>query len=72
MTNTVLLKEKIKNSGLKLSFIAEQMGLSRCGLYHKVNNLRPFNQYEIEKLCCLLKITSVNEKEAIFFAKNVD
>lgn len=72
MTNTVLLKEKIKSSGLKLSFIAEQMGLSRCGLYKKINNLSPFNQYEIEKLCCLLKITSTCEKEAIFFAKFVD
>lgn len=72
MTNTVLLKAKIKSSGLKLQFIAEQMKLSRCGLYKKINNLRPFNQFEIEKLCCLLKITSAREKEAIFFAKNVD
>lgn len=72
MTNTILLKAKIKGSGLKLQFIAEGVGLSRCGLYKKINNLRPFNQYEIEKLCSLLKITSIREKEAIFFAKNVD
>ena len=72
MTNTNLLKEKIKNSGLKMGFIAGFVGLSRSGLNNKINNLRPFNQYEIEKMCVVLRITSTKEKEAIFFAKCVD
>lgn len=72
MTDTVLLKERIARSGLKLRFIAQYMGLSRMGLYNKLNNRRPFNQYEIETLCQLLQIRSAQEKEAIFFAQVVD
>lgn len=72
MTDTVLLKERIARSGLKISFIAQFMGLSRMGLYNKVNNRRPFNQYEIEALCQLLQICSPQEKIAIFFATHVD
>lgn len=71
MTNTELLKERIESSGLKLNFIAQAIGLSRYALYKKVNNQSAFNQYEIEDLCKLLQITSLRDKEAIFFAKNV-
>lgn len=72
MTDTKLLKEWIARSGLKLAYIAQCMGLSRAGLYNKINNRRPFNQYEINKLCQVLHIDSVHDKEAIFFAYNVD
>lgn len=72
MTNTTLLKEKIAQSGLKLTFIAQYMDLSRTGLYHKINNRRPFNQYEIDKLCQVLHIKSMKEIEQIFFARHVD
>ena len=69
MTNTILLKEKIDKSGLKIGFIADFVGISRQLLWRKVNNLTPFNQYEIDKMCEVLRITSLKEKEAIFFAK---
>ena len=72
MTNTNLLNQKIENSGLKISFIADYVGISRQLLWKKIHNKSSFNQYEIEKLCKILKITSLKEKEAIFFAKNVD
>ena len=69
MTNTDLLKEKIEKSGLKMGFIADFVGISRQLLWKKVNNLTAFNQYEIDKMCEVLRITSLKEKEAIFFAK---
>ena len=72
MTDTKLLKERIVRSGLKLAYIAQCMRLSRAGLYNKIHNRRPFNQYEIDKLCQVLQIDSVHDKEAIFFAHNVD
>ena len=72
MTNTILLKEKIARSGLKLTFIAQEIGLSRAGLYNKINNRRQFNQFEIDMLCRLLHIRTAKEKEAIFFARHVD
>lgn len=72
MTNTNLLKLKITASGLKISFIAEFVGISRQLLWKKINNKTPFNQFEIEKMCTILKIEDLTEKEAIFFAENVD
>lgn len=71
MTDTMLLKEKIAQSGLKVGHIANAVGLSRQLLWKKVNNLRPFNQIEIEALCNVLGITTLRDKEAIFFAKRV-
>lgn len=72
MTNTKLLKSKIESSGMKIGFIARTVGLSRQGFWKKVNNFTPFNQCEIESLCNVLRITSLRDKEAIFFAKDVN
>ena len=69
MTNSDLLKQVIEESGLKIGFIASFVGISRQLLWKKVNNLTPFNQYEIDKMCDVLKITSLRQKESIFFAK---
>ena len=69
MTNTKLLKEIINGSGLKMGYIAEFVGISRQLLWKKINNLTSFNQYEIERMCKVLKITDLKRKEAIFFAK---
>lgn len=72
MTNTEKLKEKIESSGLKIGFIAKQLNISRQYFWKKVNNLVPFNQYEIEILCDLLRISTLQERKAIFFAVDVD
>lgn len=69
MTNTDLLKKVIDESGMKISAIAKFVGISRQTLWNKVNNASAFNQYEIEKLCQILKITNIEAKEEIFFAK---
>lgn len=72
LTDSKLLEEYIAKSGLKRTFIAERIGLSRSGLWKKINNLSAFNQYEIENLCSVLGICTVQEKENIFFAQLVD
>lgn len=72
MTNADMLRDKISGSGLKIGFIADFMGISRQTLWKKINNKRPFNQYEIEKLCEILRLFDVTERDAIFFARNVD
>lgn len=69
MTNVEMLKNKIASQGYKLSYVAEQLNLSRAGLYKKLNNKTQFNQFEIETLCDLLSINDLKEKEEIFFAK---
>lgn len=72
MTDTALLKAKIHNSGLKIGYLAEQMGLSRQGLYHKINDRNEFTTSEVQKLCELLNIDSLEERSKIFFATEVD
>lgn len=69
MTNTEMLKDLIEKSGLKIGFIADFVGISRQSLWNKINNQSSFNQYEIDKMCDVLKITSLKQKEAIFFAR---
>lgn len=69
MTNTELLRKRIKKSGMKIGHIAKEIGISRGGLWKKMNNVSSFNQHEIDNLCKVLKITALKDKEAIFFAK---
>jgi len=72
MTNTKALREKIAERGLKLKFVAEKVGLSYQGLQNKIENKSDFTTTEISALCDLLNITSLKEKESIFFAVKVD
>ena len=71
MTDTKELELLIKDSGLKKSYIAKTLGLSRQGLANKIQNKSPFTSTEISCLCKVLDITSLKDKERIFFATNV-
>lgn len=70
MTNTEELEKLIIKSGLKKSFIAGKMGLSRYTFNKKCNNVNDFKAGEITKLCKILHITSLEEKDRIFFLDN--
>lgn len=72
MTDSAELRRKIKEKGLKFKFVAEQLGLSAYGLALKINNVNDFRTGEIVKLCNLLGITSLKERDRIFFAKKCD
>lgn len=67
MTNTKLLRDTVKKSGLKYKYIAETIGLTPFGLQKKIENDNEFKASEIKMLCCVLDL-SVQEKEEIFFA----
>lgn len=71
MTNTDLLKRKIDESGYKIAYIAECLGISYQALYNKIGNKTQFLASEIMKLSELLKLTD-DERNAIFFAENVN
>lgn len=71
MTNTTLLKAKIDASGYKMKYIAAYIGLSYQGFLNKMRNKTEFTAPEIKGLCELLHIT-IEEKEPIFFALQVD
>lgn len=72
MVNTHLLNLKIEESGLKKDFIAKKLGITRAGLYKKATNGSEFTSNEVAKICDLLSITKLTEKESIFFAKEVN
>lgn len=69
MTNTELLLKAIEKSGYKRSFIAKQIGRSTYGMALKINNVNEFTTREVDILCKLLSIDTLEEKERIFFAK---
>lgn len=72
MTNSDLLKNKIKESGVKLGFIVEKLNTSYHWLNKKIENEQSFKAWEIQTLCEILNITDPAEKDRIFFAKNVE
>lgn len=68
MTNEMLLRKKIEESGLKLCFIASKVGITYQALLNKMNNKSEFRAGEIQALCDLLGI-GPQDKEDIFFAR---
>ena len=71
MTNTEQLGRKIDEAGYKLSYVAEQCGLTYQGFMNKANNKSDFTAPEINKLRILLKL-SPEDVERIFFTDDVD
>lgn len=72
MTNTLLLENLIKESGYKYSFLAEKLGISYQAFRNKIDNKSEFLPTQIEKLCDLLSINSLELKNDIFFALFVE
>lgn len=74
MTDVVLLKEKIKDSGMTMVAIAEKSGIERATLYKKISDKeekRPeFTAPEIVSLSTVLHLTKV-ERDKIFLSPNV-
>lgn len=67
MTDTKLLLSKIEASGLKRSFIASKLNMSRQSFNSRVMGKTEFKATEIKALCGVLNLSSM-EKETIFFA----
>lgn len=63
MANVELLKEKIKESGMSISFLTEKMGVGRETFYNRMNN-PDFRASEIVSLTRILRLT---KKNAILF-----
>lgn len=69
MVNTEVLRQKVVDSGLKYKSIAQALGLSSYGLQLKIDGSNDFKAGEISQICEMLNITSLEEKESIFFTK---
>ena len=67
MTDSEALNKVIENSGLKLTFIARALKLSREGFYKKLNNQTEFKASEIVKMHEILNLSN-EQRDKIFFA----
>ena len=72
MTNTQLLLDYIAASGLKRNYIARMLGITTYSLAQKIHNIREFKASEIFLLCQVLRISSRDHMNEIFFAKSDD
>lgn len=71
MTDSKLLEQKIKDSGLKLLYIADKLGIVWITLRRKLDGESEFKQSEIAILQDLLQLTDEDTK-AIFLAPEVE
>ena len=67
MTDSEALNKVIENSGLKLTFIARALKLSREGFYKKLNNQTEFKASEIVKMQEILNLSN-EQRNKNFFA----
>ena len=68
MTDTEKLRAKVRESGYKFRYLAEQLGISHQALYNKIDNKTQFLASEIMRLSEILALTP-EEKESIFFSQ---
>ena len=69
MADTELLEQKIIESGKKIGYLAEKLGISRQYFRMKCKNKADFTNRETDILCDELSITTLTEKEKIFCKK---
>lgn len=71
MTDTVALKDAIRNSGMSLTYIADTLGITRGTLYKKIDNITEFKASEIVTLKRILNLSD-KERDDIFFDTKVE
>lgn len=67
MTDSTLLNEEIVDSGITITAIARKLGITREGLYKKINNETEFKASEILSMQRILNLT--NKKRDSIFCK---
>lgn len=70
--NSELLKDAIRKSGLRTSYICEQLGISKQAFFKKCKGDVAFRQSEVYVVCDLLRITDNDLRSAIFFPADVN
>lgn len=71
MTDSTLLNEEIVDSGITITAIARKLGITREGLYKKINNETEFKASEILSMQKILNLTN-KKRDSIFFANKVE
>ena len=69
MVDTILLEQKIAESGKTKTHLARACRMTIQSFRRKILNLNDFTTSEVDTLCTELNITKLTEKEKIFFKK---
>ena len=72
MVDTEALELLIRQSGKRIGYLADKLGISRQYLRMKITNKADFTNRETDILCSEIGITSLKMMQQIFFAKDVD
>lgn len=67
MVDSKRLRQVIKSKGLKLKYVAEQLDITPFSLTQKIDNVTDFKIGEVGRMCDILEIDDLQEKEDIFF-----
>lgn len=70
MTNETLFRQIVDASGVKLSFLAEKMGISYQALLNKMHNKSEFTVFEASVYQSVTHCTN-EQRDAIFYTQNV-
>ena len=71
MADIVMLRKKIEDSGMTMSFIAKQSGIVRETLYNRLNGIGEFTASEIVGLSRVLRL-SEKERNHIFLNEKLN
>ena len=71
MTDTEKLGAVIADSGMTITAIARKLGITREGLYKKLNNETEFKASEISTMQKILNLSN-EKRDEIFFAEKVE
>lgn len=71
MTNTLLLRQKVEESGYKVIYLAEKVKLTPQGFYKKLNDGSDWLYSQVMILKDLLHLAD-DEVDAIFFTAKVE
>ena len=71
MTNTELFSKAVEGKGLKMEFIAKELGITSQSLRNKVNNRTEFKASEHDTIKRVLGLKQ-GEFVSIFFSQSVD
>lgn len=72
LINTKKLNDRIESSGIKKSYLADEMGISRQALWGKITNKAKFTPDEQQYLVGKLDIRTMKEFRDIFFSNEVE
>lgn len=64
--NATRLKQAIDDRGVKLKFISEKLGISRYGLYKKMNGESEFTASELKTIQEILQLPNEEHYEIFF------